>query len=285
VKNWKKRTFVLRGNYLCYYDGKPEDENDIEKMKGFIDITEISQLTEIEDAADGCDKPHYIKVVVNNQREYFLAAADEAEKKKWFRAIRKQMKRVAAEFQLLSRDLKDLPETVVHFGNLQKRTKLGQLEKAWFVLTTRNLRFYKGSYDHIISVQKAHMSLQGFTYYQSVGFGDAAQRQNVEQDYGEGLLGSIPLLGASISPLQDPKLLLVVDTRGYEYFIATDGLETTKTWLESIQNVVQKIVEHMLKKQVPIQIHCNPTDGTKVCDIILLRCFIGLRMFMTDVNT
>jgi hypothetical protein len=88
-----------------------------------------------------------------NQREYFLAAADEAEKKKWFRAIRKQMKRVAAEFQLLSRDLKDLPETVVHFGNLQKRTKLGQLEKAWFVLTTRNLRFYKGPF-HLIQTNR-----------------------------------------------------------------------------------------------------------------------------------
>jgi hypothetical protein len=122
----------------------PDDENDVDKLKGFIDITEISQLTQIEDAADGCNKPNYIKIVVNNSREYFLAASDVEEKSKWFRAIRKQMKRIAAEFQLLSRDLKDLPENVVYVGNLQKRSKLGQTEKAWFALTTRNLRFYKG---------------------------------------------------------------------------------------------------------------------------------------------
>jgi hypothetical protein len=78
------------------------------------------------------------------------------------------------------------------------------------------------------------------------------------------LLGTIPLLGASITPLQDPTMLQIMDTRGYDYTVVTDGIETTKTWLEHIQAVVQKLIEQMMKKEIPIQIYCNPTNESKV---------------------
>lgn len=95
-----------------------------------------------EDPADGCDKPNYLKIVVNNDKEYFLAAGSAEEKAKWFKAIRKQMRFLAEEFQLIGLDLKDYEENPIRCGTMTRKVTFGN-EKFFFVLTTLNLRIYK----------------------------------------------------------------------------------------------------------------------------------------------
>jgi hypothetical protein len=141
-QNWKKRHFVLKGNTLLYYEKAANEAKEIQGLKGWVDLTEITQLVKTEDPADGCDKPHYIKIVVNNDKEYFLAASSAEEKAKWFKAIRKQMRFLSEEFQLIGLDLKDYEEVPVRTGAMTRRTNFG-LEKFFFVLTTLNIRIYK----------------------------------------------------------------------------------------------------------------------------------------------
>lgn len=132
----------MKGNTLLYYEKQSSEAKEISGLKGWIDLTEVTQLIRTEDPEDGCDKPHYIKVAVNNDKEFFLAASTAEEKGKWFKAIKKQMRFLAEEFQLIGLSLKDYEEKTVRSGTLKRKLDSG-LEKFFFVLTTLNIRIYR----------------------------------------------------------------------------------------------------------------------------------------------
>lgn len=54
-------------------------------------MTEITELSNDEDAEDGCEKPHYLKINTTNEKGYFLVAKNDEEKKQWFFRLKRQL--------------------------------------------------------------------------------------------------------------------------------------------------------------------------------------------------
>jgi len=124
-KNWKKRWFTLRGSSLSYFSDLPvrwdfafacairyllrfwitqKEADDVDNMCGSVDLASVSQFIYAESLADTeCEKPNYFKIVINNQREYYVAANTKDEKDQWVAAINKNSKVLSRQFNVRNR--------------------------------------------------------------------------------------------------------------------------------------------------------------------------------------
>lgn len=93
-------------------------------------MTEITELSNDEDAEDGCEKPHYLKIITTNEKGYFLVAKNDEEKKQWFFRIKRQLDLFVKAYEVNSTSSINAITngfnlaSANEFGNRRKRTQI-----------------------------------------------------------------------------------------------------------------------------------------------------------------
>lgn len=79
VKNWKRRFFVLENNRLSYYD-----KEDLKKKRGTIDLDAAYSIC----LAPETKKPNSFKIIIPNQRTFFITSDSKEDMDAWMKTIR-----------------------------------------------------------------------------------------------------------------------------------------------------------------------------------------------------
>eukprot|EP01029_Cantina_marsupialis_P017317 TRINITY_DN3887_c0_g2_i1.p1 TRINITY_DN3887_c0_g2~~TRINITY_DN3887_c0_g2_i1.p1 ORF type:complete len:742 (-),score=204.19 TRINITY_DN3887_c0_g2_i1:213-2438(-) len=90
VKNWKRRSFVLTGESLSYYEGDSSIE-----PKGKINLRDIVGIDDVRNHKD----PHAFRIRTSNNKFYVIVASSLAEKQEWQTAIRSMQQK----FELMNK--------------------------------------------------------------------------------------------------------------------------------------------------------------------------------------
>lgn len=249
--NWKKRRFMLRGNLLLYYSEDPEMFDAFKYLKGYIDLAAITSVDPRENASDEIGRNFYFKIVVDNEREYYLAAASLAQKDAWMKAIRKQTKLLAERLHYSNLRAIQKTEKVQASGELQRVSKSGlDLIRSYIVLTNVKLRYYASAVEFNMDSFGSHM------------------------------VGSIPLLGCATQVKGDEPVEKDSD-RSQKHASAQNGSESTSTsttivlhdlqghtfefvartpkdaaqWVTAIRTASRALTTSVLAKDVPIALN------------------------------
>eukprot|EP01122_Echinamoeba_exundans_P011836 TRINITY_DN483_c0_g1_i1.p1 TRINITY_DN483_c0_g1~~TRINITY_DN483_c0_g1_i1.p1 ORF type:complete len:512 (-),score=103.03 TRINITY_DN483_c0_g1_i1:44-1549(-) len=223
-KNWKKRHFLLRGNLLSYFGDVRSKEDDVSQLKGFIEMSQIVELDTTSDHGVGYD--FNWRLLLGNGKEYIVAAKDEAEKEKWIGAIRKRIKKLAKLAHPIALDYK---ETVVSMARLSRTVRGKTPVSNFFVLSNLNLRYYKND----------------------------ISKEAVEDDWGKGLLGTMPLVGCAVLPEKDvPDSATVIDVTGNRFLLTADSAAQMADWTENINSLAKDLVKQIISRGDTIRLNC-----------------------------
>lgn len=246
--NWKKRRFMLRGNLLLYYSEDPELFDAFKYLKGYIDLASITSVDARENASDEVGRNFYFKIVVDNEREYFLAAASLAQKDAWMKAIRKQTKLLADRLHYSNLRAIQKTEKIQASGELQRTSKSGlDLLKSYVVLTNVKLRYY-----------------------------DNQSEFNMDS-FGLHMVGSIPLLGCAtqlkdeigaekdtdrgkkslVTSANEPTSATIVlhDLQGHTFEFVARSPKDAAQWVTAIRTASRALTTSVLAKDLPISLN------------------------------
>lgn len=214
--NWKKRRFMLRGNLLLYYGEDPKAWDVFEGLNGFIDLASITFIDGREDPAAGIDKKHWFKLIVDNEREFFIAAPTEEQKKAWIRAIKKQSKALADRLHYSNLRSLNLTETVIRKYTIMRLNRIREPQNVFIVITNLKLRYYDAESD--------------FT----------------ENNFGSRQLGSIPLLGLAIKHSEDRVTLRLHDLQGHTFSFFTTEPALCDKIIKHLQTASQSLLNNLI---------------------------------------
>lgn len=245
--NWKKRRFMLRGNLLLYYSEDPELFDAFKYLKGFIDLASITSIDARENASDEVGRSFYFKIVVDNEREYFLSAGSLKQKDAWMKAIRKQTKLLADRLHYSNLRAIQKTEKIQASGELQRTSKSGfDLLKSYVVLTNVKLRYYDSQADFSMDSFGLHM------------------------------VGSIPLLGCA-TQLKDEatekdsdrekkapgpssseptsSTIVLHDLQGHTFEFTARSPKDAAQWVTAIRTASRALTTSVLAKDLPISLN------------------------------
>ena len=86
--NWKDRFFVLTTTELQYWDRLGGANNPDATKKGWIDLTTVRAVEEVDESA--FRRPHVMQIVYE-QGVLYTQAADKSEREDWLKMIRQQV--------------------------------------------------------------------------------------------------------------------------------------------------------------------------------------------------
>jgi hypothetical protein len=224
--NWKKRRFMLKGNFLLYYSEDPELFDVFKYLKGFIDLASITAIEARENPADEVGKPFYFKLVIDNEREYFIAAQSVEQKSAWMKAIRQQTKMLAERLGYSNLRSIQKTEKVQVSGEMQRLHKSGHtLLKTYVVLTNLKLRYYASEADCDI------------------------------HSFGTHMVGSIPLLGCGTQLLDDGTTITLHDLQGHIFTFVAKDAQGASNWMLSIRTASRSLIASVLSKNITISLN------------------------------
>ena len=224
--NWKKRRFMLRGNLLLYYSEDPELFDVFAHLKGFIDLASITSVDARENASDEVGKHFYFKLVVDNEREFYIAAATLEQKNAWMKAIRKQTKALADRMHYSNLRSVQKTEKVLVSGEMLRLSKSGHSQlKTYVVLTNIKLRYYDNEHDFDI------------------------------HSFGSKMIASIPLLGCGTKLEDDGITISLHDLQAHTFtFIGKDNKDADR-WMIAIRTASRALITSILSKNISISLN------------------------------
>lgn len=224
--NWKKRRFMLKGNLLLYYSDDPELFDVFKHLKGFIDLAAITSIEARENPADGIGKSFYFKLVIDNEREYFIAAQSLEQKNAWIKAIRKQTKMLADRLGYSNLRSIQKVEKVQVSGDLMRLHKHGHIFlKSYVVLTNLKLRYYESESDCDV------------------------------QSFGSRMVGSIPLLGCGTQLEDDNTTISLHDLQGHVFTFEAKDSNDASNWMLAIRTASRLLITSILSKDISISLN------------------------------
>jgi len=191
------------------------NSNEVDNLKGTIDITLISNLN---NNTDDTSREFCFSITVNNEREFFFSAGDADEKESWTNQITERRNHLNKKYGVEELGLK---ETVIFVGILSSRYRY-KFRNSCVCLTNKNLRWYRSS--RILDEESTW-------------------------DFVPGLIGTVPLLGSSIQYYTDDAgqtYLVIFDTRGNKYYIRSVNDTDLKNWYDEISKVIRKLVQDFI---------------------------------------
>lgn len=229
--NWKKRRFALRGNLLLYYSEDPELFDVFPYLKGYIDLASITSIDARQEPSDNVDKPIYFKVTVDNEREFFIAANTQEQKRAWIKAIKTQTKALADRLNYANLRSIQKNEKVIFSGDLFRLNKFKEGQKTYIVLTNMKLRYYdsEGDFD--------------------------------KGNFGGRMIGAIPLLGTATQVLKDSPLthdrstLQMHDLQGHTFTFIAKSEADAKRLVDEIRSASRALISSVIAKETTISLN------------------------------
>jgi len=233
---WKHYSFSLRGNLITFYSSKTENKGKAHGIKGVIDLEEITELSSEPDPEDRCNKPNYFKLVVNNEKEHYIASSGPEEKEIWVNAIQSQLDLIEEKSVPMLGSSK-IEEVLVTTGYLMRQKSQSSWKRNWVVLTNLNLRFYYG------------------------------RKNKVESHFGKGLISCLYLIGTSVQrvPQKTPfskssPVLKITDRRGSTYTLAVKS-GSISDWYHKIKKTTESLISNIIEKGGTISFNTYSVDG------------------------
>lgn len=276
-QNWKKRWFVLRGTCMFYYEDKEEEMEkrgwaSMEKLKGFIEISRITDIDADDGAGDGIydrtkggdelvlggsggfgatDKttqsgpsssissyPNAFEVTVNNDKSYFFASKSYDEKLNWISALRTRIQRLASNALQMSLNTCN-GEQYVRSGEMKRHVDAKRAKSNFFVLTNLNLRVYATKPD----------------------------LANLSASWGKGMIACVPLLGCSVHSSDDsdewdlkPNELALIEIQGHAYVLETMNAAERAEWVAALKAQARLLAKSVVSAGETIRLTCNASD-------------------------
>lgn len=236
-QNWKNRYFVLKGNLLLYYSDQTKSVG-MKKLKGFI---EVSQITDLDEMSDG--NSNHFSITVNNDKSYILAAKEAETKTKWVSEIRQRIRMIGKlSFQSNSSIFSN--ETIIKTGKLIRNIDLKKRKENWFVLTNINLRVYSSKTDSI----------------------------TLPHNWGKGMDECIPLLGCTVQYMDGSEEtqyisgteMAVIDIQGHAYLLESETSAELLEWVKAIKEKSRSLAKQIISAGDTIRLTCSAFDKNNI---------------------
>lgn len=259
--NWKKRRFMLRGNLLLYYSEDPELFDAFKYLKGYVDLAAITAIDARENASDEIGKNFYFKLVVDNEREYYLAAQSLAQKDAWMKAIRKQTKLLSERLNYSNLRSISKTEKLQISGELQRASRTGtDLLRSYVVLTNLKFRYYDSQADFNIDSFGSRMvgsiALLGCAT-QLKDDDNGNDRENDVRAKKEEKRAGAPLSAptASTSASSTSSTIILRDLQGHTFEFVARSPKDAAQWVIAIRTASRAIITSVLAKDVTISLN------------------------------
>lgn len=278
-QNWKKRWFVLRGTCIFYYEDKDDEMEkrgwaSMEKLKGFIEISRITDIDADIGAGDGIYErskedlvlngsgsgvgnsekgsqngasssaapsssyPHAFALTVNNDKSYFFASKSFDEKQNWVTALQTRIQRLASNALQMSLNVCN-SEHYVRSGEMKRHVDSKRAKTNFFVLTNLNLRVYASKPD----------------------------LTTLAASWGKGMIACIPLLGCSVHSSDDSdewdlkaNELALIEIQGHAYVLETLSTAERHEWAAALKAQARLLAKNVISAGETIRLTCNASD-------------------------
>lgn len=245
--NWKKRRFMLRGNLLLYYAEDPELFDAFKYLKGFIDLASITSVDARENASDEVGRSFYFKIVVDNEREYYLSAGSLKQKDAWMKAIRKQTKLLADRLHYSNLRAIQKTEKIQASGELQRTSKSGfDLLKSYVVLTNVKLRYYDSQADFSMDSFGLHM----VGSIPLLGCATQLKDEATEKDSDRDKKSPGPSSSESTT-----SVIVLHDLQGHSFEFTARSPKDAAQWVTAIRTASRALTTSVLAKDLPISLN------------------------------